>query len=144
MSSLLDQFNSQSMQSQSDPYPVMADSVKNSGYISMQGKTSSSSSIKIDTPLFPCNSLLPDDARKIPIFKKHKMNISFPHNIVQMEMCNSNLVLIMSNNVVFRMNLNDVDRFDGEMIQNILHPLISTLSLSLQRFPWTSTLAACG
>lgn len=54
------------------------------------------------------------------------MNISFPHNIVQMEMCNSNLVLIMSNNVVFRMNLNDVDRFDGEMIQNMLPPLILT------------------
>lgn len=90
MSSLLDQFNSHSAQSQPE-YPVASEPVRNSGYISMN-----------------------QEVAKDPIFKKRKMNISFPHNICHMAICNEQLVLIMANNAVYRMNLNDVNQFDGE------------------------------
>lgn len=90
MSSLLDQFNSQSGQAPpSDPYPVMVNSVKASGYISVN-----------------------QEVARDPIFKKHKMNISFPHHISHMAICSDQLVLIMANNAVYRMNLQDVDKSD--------------------------------
>lgn len=91
MSSLLDQFNSQSTsQPPSDPYPsAVGSAVKDSGYISMTQS-------------------------RDPIFKKQNMGLGFPHNICHMAICNDQLVLIMANNAVYRMNLNDVDEYDGE------------------------------
>lgn len=126
MSSLLDQFNSQSGQVQAtDPYPVMMSSVKASGYISMN-----------------------QDVAQDPIFKKHKMNIEFPHSICHMAICNDQLVLIMANNAVYRMNLKDVQQSDGKEKNKIIFIIKKTrptLTLSLfhsQKSPWTNTFQA--
>lgn len=95
MSSLLDQFNSQSGQAQADPYPVMREAVKTSGYVSMMNQ----------------------DVAKDPIFKKYKLNLAFPQTITHMAISNGYLVLVRTNNALYRTNLNKVEEWDGKNME---------------------------
>uniref|UniRef100_A0A1B0DRJ0 Vacuolar protein sorting-associated protein 18 homolog n=1 Tax=Phlebotomus papatasi TaxID=29031 RepID=A0A1B0DRJ0_PHLPP len=51
-------------------------------------------------------------SQEAPIFSKLKMNISMPHVINHLAVSNGWLMLVMANNVVFRMQLVDINRSD--------------------------------
>uniref|UniRef100_A0A1B0CQ76 Vacuolar protein sorting-associated protein 18 homolog n=1 Tax=Lutzomyia longipalpis TaxID=7200 RepID=A0A1B0CQ76_LUTLO len=51
-------------------------------------------------------------SQEAPIFSKLKMNISMPHVINHLVVSNGWLMLVMANNVVFRMQLTDINRSD--------------------------------
>ncbi|XP_055714077.1 vacuolar protein sorting-associated protein 18 homolog isoform X2 [Phlebotomus papatasi] len=51
-------------------------------------------------------------SQEAPIFSKLKMNISMPHVINHLTVSNGWLMLVMANNVVFRMQLVDINRSD--------------------------------
>lgn len=79
MASLLDQFNALSMPSATDTSAAM------SGFISLS-----------------------NESNQKPIFSKNKMNIQLPQDILHLSICNNHLVLIMTNNIVFRMHMIDL------------------------------------
>lgn len=93
MASMLDQFNASSTRTNTQQHEDLA---------AMSNRVMTIGS-----------GFVPISSGKSPIFTKHKMNFTMPHAIHHMAICNGNLVLVMANKVVFRMQLNDIDRSDG-------------------------------
>lgn len=50
-----------------------------------------------------------------PIFSKRKMQITLPHDIMFLKVCNNWLVTLMSHNVLLRLYLPQPDRQDGNV-----------------------------
>ena len=52
-----------------------------------------------------------------PIFSKQKMNLNLPHDITHIVISNNWLTMLMSNHIIFRLNLQQPDRQDGILIK---------------------------
>lgn len=61
--------------------------------------------------------------KEIPIFSKQKMNLALPKEITHVVVSNGWLLMLMSNQVLFRLNLEQPNLQDGESQLDLLLPL---------------------
>lgn len=62
--------------------------------------------------------------KEIPIFSKQKMNLALPKDITHVVVSNGWLLMLMSNQVLFRLNLEQPNLQDGKLNSPIYFSLI--------------------